>query len=52
MTDALRRRWRARVAAARQHLVGAFAQRGVRPLFVVDHFDADALTRYFVEQMA
>ncbi|HVE10060.1 MAG TPA: VWA domain-containing protein [Paraburkholderia sp.] len=52
MTDALRRRWRARVAAARQHLVGAFAQRGVQPLFVVDHFDADALTRYFVEQMA
>jgi uncharacterized protein (DUF58 family) len=50
MTDALRRTWRSRVAATRQHLVSSLAQHGMRPLFAIDGFDADALTRHFVEQ--
>jgi uncharacterized protein (DUF58 family) len=52
MTDALRERWRAGVAANRQRIIDVFAKGGVRPLFVTDTFDADALSRYFVEQTA
>jgi uncharacterized protein (DUF58 family) len=52
MTDALRNRWRASVAANRQRITGVFAKSGIRPLFVTDVFDADALSRYFVEQVA
>jgi len=52
ITDALRARWRESVAARRQHIVSSFAHSAVRPLFVTDRFDADALTRYFVEQTA
>jgi hypothetical protein len=52
ITDALRTRWRESVAARRQHIVSSFAHSAVRPLFVTDRFDADALTRYFVEQTA
>ncbi|CAB3765149.1 DUF58 domain-containing protein [Paraburkholderia humisilvae] len=52
MTDALRDRWRAAVAANRNHISTLFANSGIRPLFATDTVDADALSRYFVEQVA
>jgi uncharacterized protein (DUF58 family) len=52
ITQKLRERWRAGMAARKQHIVEVFAKSGVRPLFVTDTFDADALSRYFVEQVA
>lgn len=52
ITDKLRDRWRAGMAARKQHIIDVFAKAGVRPLFVTDTFDADALSRYFVEQVA
>ncbi len=45
----LRQGWRQAVAARREQLQRRFAGRGLRPFFVSDPFDGEALTRYFVE---
>ncbi|MFC0402512.1 DUF58 domain-containing protein [Paraburkholderia rhizosphaerae] len=52
ITDALRDRWRAAVATHRDHISRTFTQCGVQPLFATDTVDADAVSRYFVEQVA
>ncbi len=44
---ALRERWQAALAAQRAALMQAFAEAGLRPLFVEGAFDADAVTRHF-----
>lgn len=44
-----RERWRERVAARRAELDARFAECGVQPFHVTGAFDAEALTRYFME---
>ncbi len=45
----LKRRWREAVATRRSGLEHSLAARGLRPFFMTDPFDGDALTRYFLE---
>jgi len=45
----LRQRWRQAVAARRDELRLRFGGRGLRPFFMSDPFDGEALTRYFLE---
>ncbi|MCB1915304.1 MAG: hypothetical protein KDG52_06260 [Rhodocyclaceae bacterium] len=45
----LRQRWQAAVAAHREALQARFRARGIRPFFLSDPFDGDALTRHFLE---
>jgi hypothetical protein len=42
--------WRQAVARRRAELDALFAKRSIRPFYVVGAFDADALSRYFMEQ--
>ncbi len=44
---ALRERWQANHAARRDALLGLFRRQHLRPLFIDDGFDADAVTRHF-----
>lgn len=44
--------WRQAVARRRAELEALFAKRSIRPFYVVGAFDADALSRYFMEQGA
>jgi hypothetical protein len=48
LRPALRRAWHDAVQGRREALARAFAARGVRPVFMVGGFDADALTRHFL----
>ncbi len=52
MRQALRDRWRARITARREALIAFFATRGVLPFFVLDRFDGEAMTRYFMAGQA
>jgi hypothetical protein len=45
----LRGRWRAAVEGRRTELRRIFADHGIRPHFVLGGFDAEALSRYFLE---
>jgi uncharacterized protein (DUF58 family) len=49
MREKTRREWRDAVARRRAEINGLFGRRGVRPFFVQGAFDADALSRYFLE---
>jgi uncharacterized protein (DUF58 family) len=49
MRPALREKFRRAFEERRKALVHLCAQRSRKPFFVVDRFDADALTRYFLE---
>jgi uncharacterized protein (DUF58 family) len=49
MRDRTRREWREAVARRRAEITGLFGKRGVRPFFVQGTFDAEALSRYFLE---
>jgi uncharacterized protein (DUF58 family) len=49
MRDTTRRQWREQIAARRDAIVNMFSRRGVRPFFIQDAFDPDALSRYFLE---
>ena len=49
MRASSRRRWRDAVAARRAELGRSFASRGLRPHPVIGRFDAEALSRYFLE---
>ena len=50
--EGLRRDWRAAVAARRQAIDTAFRGRGAIPLYVIDHFDPERFSRYFMEEIA
>jgi uncharacterized protein (DUF58 family) len=49
---ALRARWLDRVGERRAALDSVCAARGVRPFYLIDCFDPDALSRYFLEGYA
>jgi uncharacterized protein (DUF58 family) len=49
MRPALREKFRRAFAERREALVRLCTERGRAPFFVVDRFDADALTRYFLD---
>jgi hypothetical protein len=51
LRPSLRARWRERVAARRAELDGVFARHGRRPFRMTGAFDADALSRYFLEEI-
>lgn len=46
---ALRARWAQAAHERREALTATFAQARLRPLFIEESFDADAVTRYFVQ---
>jgi hypothetical protein len=52
MRPGLRARWREAVAAHRERLDRLFEVRGVRPYYLLGSFDAQSLSRYFVENAA
>lgn len=52
MRDSLRTRWRDAVAARRAELKALFNAHGMPPFHVHGRFDAEALTRYFMERTA
>ena len=45
----LRSQWREAVARRRSELDALFAVRAIRPFYVVGEFDAEAMSRYFLE---
>lgn len=47
-----RKRWLNHVAARRHALIGAFDQHGIKPFFINGPFDAEQLSRYFMEEIA
>jgi uncharacterized protein (DUF58 family) len=52
MRDSVRERWRGAVAERRAQLAALFARHGIRPFFNQGAFDAEALSRYFLELTA
>jgi len=52
MRESLRTRWRAAVAARRAELKALFDAHGMPPFHLHGRFDAEALTRYFMETAA
>src|SRR5690606_4571468 len=52
MRESLREQWRERVRQRRSELQEFFARRALRPFFMTGEFDADALSRYFLEAAA
>ncbi|GLU32656.1 MxaS protein [Trinickia caryophylli] len=52
LSERVRANWRAAVAKRRMALDTLFGRRGMRPFYVEGEFDADALSRYFLEQTA
>ena len=52
MRDSLRTRWRNAVAARRAELTELFNAQGMPPFHLHGRFDAEALTRYFMETTA
>lgn len=48
----VRRDWHATVARRRAEIDALFSRRGMRPFYVEGAFDADALSRYFLERTA
>lgn len=50
--EALRSDWRAAVALRRAALDAIFRGRGAAPLYVIDHFDPERFSRYFMEEIA
>ena len=52
MRESLRTRWRDAVAARRAALTALFEARGMPPFLLHGRFDAEALTRYFMEVAA
>jgi len=52
LRESTRRRWREGVAARRAEIDAAFDALDVRPFHLVGAFDAEALTRYFIEGAA
>lgn len=52
MRDTLRTRWRDGVAQRRAELAALFAAQGMAPFHLHGRFDAEALTRYFLETAA
>lgn len=50
--DALRRDWLDAVAARRSAIDAVFRGRGAAPLHVIDHFDPERFSRYFMEEIA
>ena len=52
MRPKLRARWRDSVARRRQQLNRFFSARSMRPFYVVDAFDGDAMSEYFFEANA
>lgn len=48
----VRTRWRHAVAERRTALAKLFAQRGTRPFYVTGQFDAEAMSKYFLEAAA
>lgn len=49
LRPALRARWRDAVAARREALIATFARRDVTPFFVQGAFDAESLSRHFLD---
>ncbi len=49
LRSSVRDRWRTAVAHRREELNDLFAMRSIRPFYVEDAFDADAMTRYFFD---
>ena len=49
LTPRLRRQWQENIAQRRSALDALFASRNLRPLYVSGHFDADAVSQYFIE---
>lgn len=52
MRDSVRDRWRGAVAERRAQIATLFARHGIRPFFNQGAFDAEALSRYFLELTA
>ena len=52
MRESLRTRWREGVAARRAELKTLFDAHGMPPFYLHGRFDAEALTRYFLETAA
>jgi uncharacterized protein (DUF58 family) len=52
MRTKLRTQWRDAVAKRRAELDGFFVARSVRPFYITGTFDADAMSRYFLEAAA
>jgi hypothetical protein len=52
MRPKLRDRWLAAIAQRRAELTERFARRNIRPFHITGHFDAEALSRYFLEAAA
>lgn len=52
MRDSVRARWRGAVAERRMQIAALFARHGIRPFFNQGAFDAEALSRYFLELTA
>ena len=52
MRDSLRTRWRSAVAQRRAELAALFEAHGMPPFHLQGRFDAEALTRYFLETTA
>ncbi len=50
--DALRARWHAAVATRRQAIDATFRGRSAAPLYVIDRFDPERFSRYFMEEIA
>ena len=48
----LRNRWRDAVSNRREELNRVFASRGVRPFYVLGAFNAEAMSKYFIEGIA
>jgi hypothetical protein len=48
----LREEWRRAVTQRRSEIDSCFAARGLRPFYIDGRFDADALSRYFLEAQA
>jgi hypothetical protein len=52
MRESLRTRWRDAVAMRRAELTALFEAHGMPPFHLHGRFDAEALTRYFMETAA
>jgi hypothetical protein len=52
LSERVRAQWRDAVARRRAELAGIFGKRGIAPFYVEGEFDAQALSRYFLEQTA
>jgi hypothetical protein len=52
LRDGIRERWREGVVTRRAELGAMFGARGMRPFYVEGAFDAEAMSRYFLEMTA